>query len=138
MAVKRDTTYGTRFQPFVSSTFVLISSIFGWATVRKDWLEKYIRISPTSLCVSKCKRYSSLCRKKAIYNPNYNPKVKFIVKLSEYLYKNAKKNTTLCVNFCIKVVFWWAEVDSNHRSRRRQIYSLIHLAALESAQICLV
>ena len=31
-------------------------------------------------------------------------------------------------------MFWWAEVDSNHRSRRRQIYSLIHLAALESAQ----
>ena len=30
---------------------------------------------------------------------------------------------------------WWAEVDSNHRSRRRQIYSLIHLAALESAHI---
>ena len=33
---------------------------------------------------------------------------------------------------------WWAEVDSNHRSRRRQIYSLIHLAALESAHIKLV
>ena len=32
-------------------------------------------------------------------------------------------------------VLWWAEVDSNHRSRRRQIYSLIHLAALESAHI---
>ena len=31
--------------------------------------------------------------------------------------------------------FWWAEVDSNHRSRRRQIYSLIHLAALESAHM---
>ena len=30
---------------------------------------------------------------------------------------------------------WWAEVDSNHRSRRRQIYSLIHLAALESARM---
>ena len=72
--------------------------------------------------------------KKQFYNPNYNPKVKFIAKTNEYLYKNAKKNTTLCVIFCIKVVFWWAEVDSNHRSRRRQIYSLIHLAALESAQ----
>ena len=35
----------------------------------------------------------------------------------------------------IKMRFWWAEVDSNHRSRRRQIYSLIHLAALESAHI---
>ena len=35
----------------------------------------------------------------------------------------------------IKMRFWWAEVDSNHRSRRRQIYSLIHLAALESAHL---
>ena len=39
------------------------------------------------------------------------------------------------MNFCINIRFWWAEVDSNHRSRRRQIYSLIHLAALESAHI---
>ena len=38
------------------------------------------------------------------------------------------------VQISIGVSFWWAEVDSNHRSRRRQIYSLIHLAALESAQ----
>ena len=30
--------------------------------------------------------------------------------------------------------FWWTEVDSNHRSLRRQIYSLIHLAALESVR----
>ena len=29
---------------------------------------------------------------------------------------------------------WWTEVDSNHRSLRRQIYSLIHLAALESVR----
>ena len=28
-------------------------------------------------------------------------------------------------------------MDSNHRSRRRQIYSLIHLAALESAHVVL-
>ena len=28
---------------------------------------------------------------------------------------------------------WWEEVDSNYRSRRRQIYSLIHLATLESS-----
>ena len=28
----------------------------------------------------------------------------------------------------------WAVVDSNHRSLRRQIYSLFHLAALETAQ----
>ena len=37
------------------------------------------------------------------------------------------------VQISIGVSVWWAEVDSNHRSRRRQIYSLIHLAALESA-----
>ena len=37
------------------------------------------------------------------------------------------------VQISIGVSLWWAEVDSNHRSRRRQIYSLIHLAALESA-----
>ena len=30
--------------------------------------------------------------------------------------------------------FWWEEVDSNYRSRRRQIYSLIHLATLESSR----
>ena len=30
---------------------------------------------------------------------------------------------------------WWEEVDSNYRSRRRQIYSLIHLAALESSRM---
>ena len=30
---------------------------------------------------------------------------------------------------------WWEEVDSNYRSRRRQIYSLIHLAALESSHM---
>ena len=39
------------------------------------------------------------------------------------------------VQISIGVSSWWAEVDSNHRSRRRQIYSLIHLAALESAHI---
>ena len=27
--------------------------------------------------------------------------------------------------------FWWKRVDSNHRSRRRQIYSLIPLATRE-------
>ena len=32
-------------------------------------------------------------------------------------------------------VFWWAEVDSNHRRQRRQIYSLLPLAARESARI---
>ena len=48
-----------------------------------------------------------------------------------------KKNEHLYIVFCINTRFWWAEVDSNHRSRRRQIYSLIHLAALESARIYL-
>ena len=34
---------------------------------------------------------------------------------------------------------WWEEVDSNHRSLRRQIYSLMHLATLQSARIsCLI
>ena len=42
---------------------------------------------------------------------------------------------TRLVQISIGVSLWWAEVDSNHRSRRRQIYSLIHLAALESAHI---
>ena len=32
-------------------------------------------------------------------------------------------------------VFWWAEVDSNHRRQSRQIYSLLPLAARESARI---
>ncbi len=41
-----------------------------------------------------------------------------------------KKDTPFGMSF-----LWWAEVDSNHRSRRRQIYSLIHLATLESAHI---
>ena len=30
---------------------------------------------------------------------------------------------------------WWEGVDSNHRSRRRQIYSLMHLATLQPARI---
>ena len=30
---------------------------------------------------------------------------------------------------------WWGKVDSNHRSRRQQIYSLPHLTALEFPQI---
>lgn len=38
--------------------------------------------------------------------------------------KNTVRNRVFC---------WWEEVDSNYRSRRRQIYSLIHLATLESS-----
>ena len=30
---------------------------------------------------------------------------------------------------------WWGKVDSNHRSRRQQIYSLPHLTALEFPHI---
>ena len=38
--------------------------------------------------------------------------------------------------FNVRIIpLWWEEVDLNHRSRRRQIYSLIHLAALESSRI---
>ena len=33
---------------------------------------------------------------------------------------------------------WWEGVDSNHRSRRRQIYSLMHLATLQPARIKLL
>ena len=32
-------------------------------------------------------------------------------------------------------IAWWEEVDSNHRSRRQQIYSLLPLATRESSQI---
>ena len=36
----------------------------------------------------------------------------------------------------LKCIFsWWAEVDSNHRRQSRQIYSLLPLAARESARI---
>ena len=45
-----------------------------------------------------------------------------------------KEKTRFFAYLCKISRCWWAEVDSNHRSRRRQIYSLIHLAALESAQ----
>ncbi len=41
------------------------------------------------------------------------------------------KNTTLLGGIFI----WWERVDSNHRSRRQQIYSLPHLAALEHSRI---
>lgn len=32
-------------------------------------------------------------------------------------------------------LLWWERVDSNHRSRRQQIYSLPHLTALELSHI---
>ena len=42
----------------------------------------------------------------------YNPKVKFIAKINEFLCENAKKNTTLFAISCIKVVFWSTEAIS--------------------------
>ena len=54
-----------------------------------------------------------------IYNPNYNPKVKIIAKINEFLYKNAKKNTTLFAISCIKVVFWWTEAISIRTDGRK-------------------
>ena len=44
--------------------------------------------------------------------------------------KNLTRTAALVLGF-----FWWEEVDSNHRSLRRQIYSLMHLATLQSAHI---
>ena len=39
-----------------------------------------------------------------------------------------KNNTAIC-----DAVFWWEEVDSNHRRRCQQIYSLLPLATRESS-----
>ena len=38
----------------------------------------------------------------------------------------------------ISLLKWWREVDSNHRRRSRQIYSLIPLATREPLQILFV
>ena len=35
--------------------------------------------------------------------------------------------------FRVLALWLWAQMDSNHRSRRQQIYSLPHLATLEYA-----
>lgn len=45
-----------------------------------------------------------------------------------------KKNAPFSVRSCI----WWKVVDSNHRSHRRQIYSLFPLAARETFHILLL
>ena len=45
-------------------------------------------------------------------------------------YSNKKSQTTKSFE-----IFWWGKVDSNHRSRRQQIYSLPHLTALEFPHI---
>ena len=42
-----------------------------------------------------------------------------------------KKNAPFSVRSCI----WWKVVDSNHRSHRRQIYSLFPLATRETFRI---
>ena len=48
--------------------------------------------------------------------------------------KNREKTAKTVFSTCFCRFFWWEEVDSNYRSRRRQIYSLIHLATLESSR----
>ena len=60
---------------------------------------------------------------------------------TKYSMKKAQDplNLVLFLNCSLFVLQrWWTEVDSNHRSRRRQIYSLIHLAALESVRLNVV
>ena len=37
-------------------------------------------------------------------------------------------------NLGLTEIFWWEEMDSNHRRRSRRIYSPLHLAALQSSQ----
>ena len=49
-----------------------------------------------------------------------------------YLFLTYKQKKTADKN---QQSFWWEKVDSNHRSRRQQIYSLPHLAALEFSHI---
>ena len=49
--------------------------------------------------------------------------------------KTEKKRQKPCFRRVFAAFCWWEEVDSNYRSRRRQIYSLIHLATLESSRI---
>jgi hypothetical protein len=45
---------------------------------------------------------------------------------------NTKKNVP---DSKIRHIIWWAGMDSNHRSRRRQIYSLLPLATREPTHI---
>ena len=56
--------------------------------------------------------------------PSYRPELSDSHKLSLCL--PARDNLVRCL--------WWREVDSNHRSQRRQIYSLLPLATRESLQ----
>ena len=68
---------------------------------------------------------------------NYLKYMRCILKNKQNLGQNTIKTPGFDRNSRIKpdVLMWWEEVDSNHRSRRRQIYSLIHLAALESSRM---
>ena len=51
-------------------------------------------------------------------------------------WKRAPHLQTQKKNDCFSaIVPWWGKVDSNHRSRRQQIYSLPHLTALELSHI---
>ena len=56
-----------------------------------------------------------------IWRPNH------AVFLTHPIQKQQIQNSICC--------FWWKGVDSNHRSRRRQIYSLLPLAAREPFRI---
>ncbi len=50
---------------------------------------------------------------------------------ASYGHKHKQKKTCRSKSFFV----WWREMDSNHRSRRRQIYSLLPLATRESLRI---
>ena len=49
------------------------------------------------------------------------------------IHRNTKEKPHVFVRF-----FWWEEVDSNHRRRCQQIYSLLPLATRESSHMELV
>lgn len=48
------------------------------------------------------------------------------------------KNKTDCDFWAVRLFYWWEEMDSNHRSLRQQIYSLLPLATREPSQLELV
>ena len=62
---------------------------------------------------------------------NVTANYQFIIKLSSHHITRANKKTATFV-----VVFvWWTGVDSNHRKRSWQIYSLLPLATREPVHI---
>ncbi len=62
-------TFATICQQYVRP----ISSIYGWAIHRNGLLERFIRISPTSLCTNKCKRWN-FPSDKTVLQPKLQPK----------------------------------------------------------------